>query len=119
MSLTKDMYPKSPTFTLKVIASRGMSKTLFFTVFLHSLVNSGIVKHENVQIFCPTFNEQDQWRSSGFTTRNFSYLNEEYTKGKLWVFDGMQLDTKANKLVERLFIRGKHKTGIIQCEQFT
>ena len=83
MSLTKDMYPKSPTFTLKVIASRGMSKTLFFTVFLHSLVNSGIVKHENVQIFCPTFNEQDQWRSSGFTTRNFSYLNEEYTKGKL------------------------------------
>ena len=32
----------------------------------------------------------------------------------------MQLDTKGNKLVGTLFIRGRHnKTGIIQCEQFT
>ena len=32
----------------------------------------------------------------------------------------MQLDTKRNKLIETLLIRGRHnKTGIIQCEQFT
>ena len=32
----------------------------------------------------------------------------------------MKLDTKGNKLIETLFIRGRHnKTGIIQCEQFT
>ena len=32
----------------------------------------------------------------------------------------MQLNTKGNKLVGTLFIRGRHnKTGIIQCEQFT
>ena len=32
----------------------------------------------------------------------------------------MQLDTKGNKLIETLYIRGRHnKTGIIQREQFT
>ena len=32
----------------------------------------------------------------------------------------MQLDTKGNKLIETLFIRGRHnKTGKIQCEKFT
>ena len=32
----------------------------------------------------------------------------------------MQLDTKGNKSVEALFIRGRHnKTGIIQWDQFT
>ena len=32
----------------------------------------------------------------------------------------MQLDTKENKLLETLFIRGRHnKTGIIQCEKFS
>ena len=76
-SLTKDMYPKSPTFTMKIIAARGMGKTIFLITFLHSLINRGIVKHENIYIFCPTFNEQDQWRLSGFIARNFSYLNEE------------------------------------------
>ena len=43
---------------------------------------------------CPKFNEQDLWRSSGFMERNFKYLNEEYAKRKLLVFDDMQLDTK-------------------------
>ena len=108
-SLTKDMYPKSPTFTMKIIAARGMGKTIFLITFLHSLINRGIVKHENIYIFCPTFNEQDQWRLSGFIARNFSYLNEEYAKGKFIVFDDMQLDTKGNKLVEPLFIRGDIK----------
>ena len=108
-SLTKDMYPKSPTFTMKIIAARGMGKTIFLITFLHSLINRGIVKHENIYIFCPTFNEQDQWRLSGFIARNFSYLNEEYAKGKFIVFDDMQLDTKGNKLVETLFIRGDIK----------
>ena len=89
-SLAKDMYPKSPTFTMKIIAARGMGKTIFLIAFLHSLVNSGIVKHKDIYIFCPTFNEQDQWRSSGFIARNFSYLNEEYAKEKLLVFDDMQ-----------------------------
>ena len=103
------MYPKSPTFTMKVIAARGMGKTILFIAFLHWLVNRGIVKHENIYIFCPTFNEQDQWRSSGFIARNFSYLNEEYAKGIFIVFDDMQLDTKGNKLVETLFIRGDIK----------
>ena len=103
------MYPKSPTFTMKIIAARGMGKTIFLITFLHSLINRGMVKHENIYIFCPTFNEQDQWRLSGFIARNFSYLNEEYAKGKFIVFDDMQLDTKGNKLVETLFIRGDIK----------
>ena len=36
--------------------------------------------------------------------RNFKYLNEEYAKEKLLVFDDMQLDKKWNKLMETLFI---------------
>ena len=52
--------------------------------------------------------------------RNFNHLNKDYSKGKLLVFGDMQLDTKGNKLIETLFLRGRHnKTGIIQCEQFT
>ena len=114
------MYPKTQTFTMKIIAARGMCKTIFLIAFLHSLVNRGTVKHEYIHIFCPTFDNQDQWRSSGFIARNFSYINEEYAKGKLLVFDDMQLDTKGSKLFETLFIRGRHnKAGIRQCEQFT
>ena len=71
------MYPKSPTFTMKIIAARGMGKTIFVIAFSHSLVNRGIIKYENIYIFCPTFNEQDPWRSSGFNARNFSYLNKK------------------------------------------
>ena len=97
-----------------------MVKTIFLVAFLHSLVNRGTVKYEDIYIFCPTFDEQDQWRSSGVNARNFKYLNEDYAKGKLLVFDDMQLDKKRNKLIETLLIRGRHnKTGIIQCEQFT
>ena len=52
--------------------------------------------------------------------RNFNHLNKDYSKGKSLVFGDMQLDTKGNKLIETLFLRGRHnKTGIIQCEQFT
>ena len=52
--------------------------------------------------------------------RNFNCLNQEYAKGKLLVFDNMELDTKGNKLIETLFFRGRqNKTGIIQCKQFT
>ena len=112
------MYPKSRTFTMKIIAVRGMGKTIFLIAFLHSLINRGVVKDEDIYIFCPTFDNQS--RSSGFIARNFSYLNGEYAKGKLLVFDDMQLDTKGNKLIEILYIRGRHsKTGVIQCEQFT
>ena len=53
------MYPKLPTFTMKIIAARGMCKTEFVIAFLHSLVHRGIAKHENIYIFCPIFNEQD------------------------------------------------------------
>ena len=46
--------------------------------------------------------------------RNFNCLNQEYAKGKLLVFDDMELDTKGNKLIETLFFRGRqNKTGII------
>ena len=114
------MYPKTPTFTKKIIAARGTGKTIFLIAFLHSLFNREIVRHEDIYIFCPTCNVQDQCRSSGYTARNLKYLNEEFFKGKLLVFDDMQLGTKGNKLVETLCIGGKHnKTGIIQFEQFT
>ena len=97
-----------------------MGKTIFLIAFLYSLVNRGIVKHEDIYIFCPTCDNQDQWRSAGFNARNLSYLNEEYAKGKLLFFHDMQLDTNGNKSVETLFIRGRHnETGIIQSEQFT
>ena len=79
------MYPKTPTFTKKIIAARGTGKTIFLIAFLQSLVNREIVKHEDIYIFCPTFNEQDQCRSSGYTERNLKYLNEECFKGKLLV----------------------------------
>ena len=49
---------------------------------------------KNIFIFSHTVNEQDQWRSSSFMERNFNYLNEEYAKGKVLVFDDMQLDIK-------------------------
>ena len=52
--------------------------------------------------------------------RNFSFLNEEYAKGKLLVFDDTQIDTKRIKLTEIFCVRGRHnRTGIIQCEQFS
>ena len=82
-SVEKDMCPKSPTCTMKIIGARGKGKTMFLIAFLHSLINRGIVKHEEIYIFCPTFNEQDQWRSSTFMESNFKYLNKEYAKGKL------------------------------------
>ena len=114
------MYPKAPTFTMKFILARGMGKAIFLIAFLHSLINRGAVKHEDIYTFCATLDNQDQWRSSGFTARNFSLLNEEYAKGKLLVFDDMQIDTKRNKLIEMLCVRGRHnRTRIIQCEQFS
>ena len=114
-SVAEDMYPKTSTFTIKIIAARGMGQTIFLIAFLHSLINRGIVC-----IFCATFNEQDQWRSFIFMERNFKYLNEKYVKRKLLVFDDMQLDTKGNELIETLLIRDRHnKTRIKQCEQFT
>ena len=58
-SVAEDLYPKTSTFTIKIIAARGMGKTIFLIVFLYSLINRGIVKHENIYIFCPTFNERD------------------------------------------------------------
>ena len=39
--------------------------------------------------------------------RNFKYLNEEYAKENLLVFDDMQLDKKGNKFIETLFVRGR------------
>ena len=119
-SAVKDTYPRSSTFTMKIIAARSKGKTIFLIAFLYSLINRVIVKHEDIYIFCLTFDNQDQWRSSGFNARNFKYLNEEYAKKKLSVFEDMQLDTKGNKLLETLFIRGRNnKTPITQCEQFT
>ena len=119
-SVAKDMYPKSLTFTMKIIATRYMDKTIFLMAFLHSVINRRIVNDDDIDIFCPTFTEKHQWRSSSFLERTFKYLNEEYAKEKLLDFDDMQLDTKRHKLIERLIIRDRHnKTGIIQCEQFT
>ena len=115
-STVKDMYPKSSTLTMKIIASRGMGKTIFLIAFLHSLINRGIENHKYIYIFCPTFDNQDQWRSSEFIGTSFSCLNE----GKLLVFGDIESDTKGNKLIETLYVRGRHnKTGIIECEQFT
>ena len=53
------MYPKTPIFTMKIIAARGMGKTILLIAFLRSLVNRGTVKHEDIYIFCPTFDNQD------------------------------------------------------------
>ena len=53
-SSAKDMYPKSRTFTMKIIAVRGMGKTIFLIAFLHSFINRGVVKDEDVYIFWPT-----------------------------------------------------------------
>ena len=105
---------------MKINAPRGMGKAIFLIAFLYSLFDRGVVKHEDIYTFCPTLDNQDHWRSSGFTARNFSFLNEEYAKGKLLVFDDMKIDTKRIKLTEMLCIRGRHnRTGIIQCEQFS
>ena len=71
-SAVKDMYPRSLTFTMKIIAARSKGKTIFLIAFLYSLLNRVIVKHEDIYIFCLTFDNQDQWRSSGFNARNFS-----------------------------------------------
>ena len=38
-SLTNNMYPKTPKFTMKIIAARGMGKTIFLIAFLHSLLH--------------------------------------------------------------------------------
>lgn len=53
-------------FTLKYIGARGMGKTIFVIAFLHSLFLKGIIKYEDVLVFCPTFNQQEQWIKSGF-----------------------------------------------------
>ena len=110
------MYPKSSILSMKIIGSRGMGKTIFLIAFLHSLINRGMENHKYIYIFCPTFDNQDQWRSSEFIGTSFSCLNE----GKLLVFGDIESDTKGNKLIETLYVRGRHnKTGIIECEQFT
>ena len=83
-SVAKDLYPKTSNFIMKIIAARGMGKTIFLIAFLHSIINRGILNHEDIYIFWPKFNEQDQWRSSAFIARNFEYLNEDYAKGKLF-----------------------------------
>ena len=70
------MYSKTPTFRMKIIAARGMGKKIFLVAFLHSLVNRGIVKHEDIYIwFDPTFYNQDQCRLSRFIARNFKMKN--------------------------------------------
>ena len=74
---------------MKINAPRGMGKAIFLIGFLYSLINRGAVKHGKIYTFCPTLDNQDRWRSSGFTARNFSFLNEEYAKEKLLVFDDM------------------------------
>ena len=102
---------------MKVIASRGMGKTIFLITFLHSIINRCIVKYEDVYIFCPTFNDQNQWISSSFIERNYSYLNKEYAKSKLLVFDDTKLDTTGNKLIATLFIRGRHLQATAHIEK--
>ena len=116
----KNIYPRSHVFTMKIIGARGMGKTICPITFLHSLIFEGIIKYEDVIVFCPTSDHQEQWKSSGFQRRNFVHMREEYALNKLLVFEDMQLDTKGNKLIQTLYRRGRHdKTGIIQCEQFT
>ena len=69
----KSIYPTKPTFTMKIIASRGSGKTTFLIAFLNSLINKNIVKHENIYIFCPTFDYQNIRITSGFQRRNIDY----------------------------------------------
>ena len=39
---------------------------------------------------------------------------KKYAKRRLLVFDDMQLGTKGNKLIENLYVRGRHnKIGVI------
>ena len=54
----RNMYPTKPTFTMKIIASRGPGTTTFLTAFLNSLINERIIKHEDIYMFCPTFDYQ-------------------------------------------------------------
>ena len=77
---------------MKIIASRGSGKTTFLIAFLNSLTNKNIVKHKNIYIFCPTFDYQNIWITSGFQRRNIDYLTKEYAHNKLLVFDDMQND---------------------------
>ena len=51
ISVAKDMYPKTSTFTMKIIAGRGIGKTIFLIAFLHPFINRGIVKYEDIYIF--------------------------------------------------------------------
>ena len=95
-------------------------KQYFFISFLHSRVHEKIIGYGDIYIFCPTFNEQEQWMNSPFQQKNFNYSREDNVHNKLLVFDDMQTDLKGNKLIENFFVRGRHsKIGIIQCEQFT
>ena len=95
-------------------------KQYFLISFLHSLVHEKIIGYEDIYIFCPTFNEQEQWMNSPFQQKNFNYSREDNVHNKLLVFDDMQIDLKGNKQIENFFVRGRHpKIGIIQCEQFT
>ena len=45
---------------MKIIGARGMGKIIFIIAFIHSLVLKGIIKYEDVLVFCPTFNQQEQ-----------------------------------------------------------
>ena len=73
-------------FTIKIIGARGMGKTIFFIAFLHSLVLKGIIKYEDILVFCRAFNQREQWIQSGFEQKNFNNLREDLAYGKLLVF---------------------------------
>ena len=114
-----DIYARTHIFTMKTIRSKGRGETVFLIIFLHSLVNEKIIGYNDIYIFCSTFDKNKQWMNSPFQQKNFNYLREDNVHNKLLVFDEMQTHLKGNKLIENLFVRGRHrKIGIIQCEQF-
>ena len=55
-----DIYPRTHIFIMKVIGSRVRGKTVFLISFLHSRVHKKIIGYEDINIFCPTFNEQER-----------------------------------------------------------
>ena len=115
---TKDIYPTSHVFTMKIISTRRMGKKMFLVAFLNSLSQEKIIKRSDIMIFCPTYNNQPQWTKSSFEQKEFRYRKEEPAANKLLVFDDMQTNLKRNKLIADIFTRGRHKRiGIIQWGQ--
>ena len=84
---------------MKIIGKRGSGKTTFLVHFLQLLIRKGIIKHENIWIFCPIYPNQQIWHNLSIQPNNTTHLSlNETTYNKLFVFDDLQGDLKKKKL---------------------